>query len=183
MARVNVAGWCIVFSLAAWLASLGPVIAGESSEDGQRLSARYIPLLAQVYRPVPPPDHSPGDDPDQDPPNVQPQPPRTPTPTPAPVPPTLAPPASTYSPWVFDDSDSRYLTQQDLAHLSQEQLWKARNEIFARRGYRFHTDRGIAYGHSLGGYYSPLESDGSRVYNGMNRYERENIELIKKYER
>jgi len=87
------------------------------------------------------------------------------------------------SPWVFPNSDRRYLTDGDLRYLSSDQLWKARNEIFARRGYRFHTPRGIAYGRSLGSYYRPRESNGSTVYGWMNDYEKHNIERIKRYER
>ena len=45
-------------------------------------------------------------------------------------------------PWLFPDSDRRYLTGQDLAPLNKSQLWRARNEIYARRGYIFKSPRG-----------------------------------------
>lgn len=59
-------------------------------------------------------------------------------------------------PWLFPDSHTRYLTDEDLRYLSPDQLWVTRNEIFARRGYRFHTDRGIAYGQECSDFLSQI---------------------------
>src|SRR5438552_9414860 len=56
---------------------------------------------------------------------------RTPSITPAP------------GPWLFPDSSSRYLSAAELSTLSSEDLWRARNEIFARRGLKFTNPRGM----------------------------------------
>ena len=60
--------------------------------------------------------------------------------------PTIAPPsvAPARGPWLFPDSSSRYLSATDLSSLSSADLWRARNEIFARKGYKFSRPRGIA---------------------------------------
>ena len=51
--------------------------------------------------------------------------------------PTIAQPsiAPARGPWLFPDSSSRYLSATDLSSLSSADLWRARNEIFARKGY------------------------------------------------
>ncbi|MFH1113029.1 MAG: YARHG domain-containing protein [Pseudomonadota bacterium] len=86
------------------------------------------------------------------------------------------------SPWVFPDSDRRFLGDADLRGLSSEQLWRARNEIFARRGYRFQTSKGQVYARELGNYYIGREPDQKRLYSLFNKFERHNVELIKQYE-
>ncbi len=55
--------------------------------------------------------------------------------------PTIAQPsiAPARGPWLFPDSSSRYLSATDLSSLSSADLWRARNEIFARKGYKFST--------------------------------------------
>ncbi|MCG6534398.1 MAG: caspase family protein, partial [Syntrophales bacterium LBB04] len=63
---------------------------------------------------------------------------------------------SGHSKWLFPDSKSRYLTETDLRGLSLDQLWVARNEIFARNGFIFKTDKGRDYVRSLGSAYSPI---------------------------
>ena len=85
--------------------------------------------------------------------------------------------------WLFPDSDNKYLSDKDLSPLSSTDLWRARNEIFARRGYIFKTKRGKEYGEDLGGCYKGTEGDASRLYEGFNRYEKGNVERIKKYEK
>jgi len=82
-----------------------------------------------------------------------------------------------YSPWLFPDSDSRYLTPGELAALSPDELWIARNEIYARRGYIFNTARGKAYARSLGDAYMPLTKNPR-----FNRLEQKNIQLIQQFE-
>ena len=61
-------------------------------------------------------------------------------------------------------------------------LWRARNEIFARKGYRFSSAKGMAFARSLGSYYSGVEGDQDRVLNSMNQYEKANVDLIKSIE-
>src|SRR5437762_9651923 len=94
--------------------------------------------------------------------------------------PSIAPASG---PWLFPDSSSRYLSATDLSRLSSADLWRARNEIFARKGYKFSTPRGIAFARTLGNYYRGVDDDQGRVFNNMNQYERANVTLIRAIER
>ena len=99
--------------------------------------------------------------------------------------PTIAQPsiAPAREPWLFPDSSSRYLSATDLSSLSSADLWRARNEIFARKGYKFSTPRGIAFSQRLGNYYHGADDNQGRVFNKMNQYERANVTLIRAIER
>lgn len=94
--------------------------------------------------------------------------------------PKSAPDASSL--WLFPDSSSRYLAREELTGLDANQLWRARNEIYARNGYRFSSQRGIALGRSLGPYYQGVDPDETRVFNHMNSYEQANVILIRSLE-
>ncbi|MFL6596658.1 MAG: FHA domain-containing protein [Chthoniobacterales bacterium] len=99
--------------------------------------------------------------------------------------PTIAQPsiAPASGPWLFPDSSSRYLSATDLSSLSSADLWRARNEIFARKGYKFSTPRGIAFAQTLGNHYRGVDDDQGRVFNNMNQYERANLTLIRAIEK
>jgi hypothetical protein len=99
--------------------------------------------------------------------------------------PTIAQPsiAPARGPWLFPDSSSRYLSATDLSSLSSADLWRARNEIFARKGYKFSSPRGIAFAQTLGNYYRGADDNQGRVFNNMNQYERANVTLIQSIER
>ena len=99
--------------------------------------------------------------------------------------PTIAQPsiAPAHGPWLFPDSSSRYLSATDLSSLSSADLWRARNEIFARKGYKFSTPRGIAFAQTLGNDYRAVDDDQGRVFNNMNQYERANVTLIRAIEK
>jgi hypothetical protein len=85
-------------------------------------------------------------------------------------------------PWLLPDSSSRYLSQDELMGLNADQLWRARNEIYARNGYRFSSPKGLAFARSLGGYYRGVDPDDDRVFSRMNPYEQANVTLIKSLE-
>jgi pSer/pThr/pTyr-binding forkhead associated (FHA) protein len=85
--------------------------------------------------------------------------------------------------WLFPDSSFRYLSATDLSSLSSADLWRARNEIFARKGYKFSSPRGIAFAQTLGNYYRGADDNQGRVFNKMNQYERANVTLIRAIER
>ena len=85
-------------------------------------------------------------------------------------------------PWLFPDSNSRYLSLNEVVGLNANQLWRARNEIYARNGYRFSSPKGIAFARSLGSYYHGVDSDEDRVLNHMNPFEKANVILIKSIE-
>jgi pSer/pThr/pTyr-binding forkhead associated (FHA) protein len=99
--------------------------------------------------------------------------------------PTIAQPsiAPARGPWLFPDSSSRYLSATDLSSLSSTDLWRARNEIYARKGYKFSNPRGIAFAQTLGNYYRGVDDDQGRVFNNMNQYERANVTLTRSIER
>src|SRR5207249_1235364 len=96
------------------------------------------------------------------------------------VQPSIAPASG---PWLFPDSSSRYLSATDLSNLSAADLWRARNEIFARKGYKFSTSRGIAFARPLGNYSRGAVDDQGRCLIKMNQYERANVTLIRAIER
>ena len=84
--------------------------------------------------------------------------------------------------WLFADSSERLLTTQELAALSPEDLWRARNELFARHGFIFKSDKGKALMTSLGANYSPVSPDQDVILAKMNPTEKANLKEIKKYE-
>ncbi len=88
------------------------------------------------------------------------------------------------SEYIIPDSNSRYLTENDLEGLSQDEVCLARNEIFARYGRKFRTDWIRDYFLSTSWYeeqYEPDEFDA--ISNDIfNEYEKENIRIIVAYE-
>lgn len=84
--------------------------------------------------------------------------------------------------YIFHDSDSRYLTAEDLDTLTEIEVMIALNEIYARRGYEFHEDaRMIAHFNSCD-WYVGGEMDMNKVYNKFNKYEKANVEFLVNYE-
>jgi hypothetical protein len=92
------------------------------------------------------------------------------------------PPPPPSGPWLFPDSSSRYLSAAELSNLNSDDLWRARNEIFARRGYKFSSPRGIAFAHTLGNFYRGIDDNQDRVFNRMSQYEQANVTLIQSIE-
>jgi hypothetical protein len=84
--------------------------------------------------------------------------------------------------WLFADSSLRRLQPSELEFLSAEDLWTARNEIFARNGLIFQTNRGKNLGRKIGEAYFPKNSDQQEVFAGMNPVEQDNIKLIQFFE-
>lgn len=76
----------------------------------------------------------------------------------------------------FPDSGSVRISPFDLAGVSRQTLWEARNEIFARKGYRFRTGRAQSHFGSKA-YYRPCCSDVT-----LNSVENANVALIKAFE-
>ena len=83
--------------------------------------------------------------------------------------------------YIFPDSAGRYLTEEELAGLTDRDLMLARNEIFARHGYIFTTDWIQGYFLTQGWYRGtvPAVQFDSSVFND---YERANIDLIVRVE-
>jgi hypothetical protein len=108
--------------------------------------------------------------------------PATPAP-PTPAPATPAPPTPAPAPdYLLPDSDSRYLTEADLAGLTHEQLCFARNEIFARHGRIFKTPEIAAYFNSKPWYKGTIAPDKFDEH-VLNKYESANVGLIRDYEK
>ena len=87
------------------------------------------------------------------------------------------------SAFIFPDSDSRYLNEQEIAELSRDSLGFARNEIYARHGYDFNNPKYASYFYNKTWYdkhKSPEFPDKPSTY--LNDFEIKNIELIKKIE-
>jgi hypothetical protein len=85
-------------------------------------------------------------------------------------------------PWLFPDSSTRFLSAAELSSLSADDLWRARNEIFARKGYKFSSQRGMDLASRLGNYYRGVDDNQDRVFNSMNQYEKANVKLIQSIE-
>ena len=86
------------------------------------------------------------------------------------------------SPWVFSDSSARRIHATELRRLTKDQLWRARNEIFARNGYIFSSDRGKKFARSMGPLYTPVSNDMTKIYKRLSKVERDNVHLIKSFE-
>lgn len=86
--------------------------------------------------------------------------------------------------YVLPDSDTKLLTDADVAGLSAYDLYLARNEIFARHGRMFENEDLKAYFESkdwYNGTISPQEFDAD-ITSRLSDVEQANIEMIKKYE-
>jgi hypothetical protein len=106
--------------------------------------------------------------------------PATPTPTPGAV--AIITPSPTPGPdYLLPNSDSHYLTVDDIKGLSHEELCFARNEIFARHGRIFKTPQLAAYFNSKSWYHGTISPD-KFDENVLNKYEWANVNLIREYE-
>lgn len=114
----------------------------------------------------------------------------TPTPTAEPTP-TL-PPVTTVTPtpapagdFIFPDSNSRYLSYDEVYAKNQQELSYARNEIFARHGRKFKSADLQSYFGSKS-WYTPLyePDEFAAIQDALfNDYEKENIKQITKVEK
>lgn len=82
--------------------------------------------------------------------------------------------------YIIADSSTRYLTEADLNDYSKTQLALIRNEIFARNGYIFDTDKYSNYFYGKSWYKPNPEFGGNEKE--LNDVEKANIALIKKVE-
>lgn len=84
--------------------------------------------------------------------------------------------------YILPDSNSRYLSAEDLKGLDERVLRLARNEIFARHGRLFETEDLNRYFSSQSWYHGHILAD---QFNDsvLNEYEHYNLELIKSLEK
>jgi WD40 repeat protein len=92
------------------------------------------------------------------------------------------PTKSSKSVWLIPDSSVRRLSPEELMGFSKEMLWRARNEVYARNGLIFSTDRGRQLANSLGSVYHGTDGDQEHVHARMNDIERANVALLTKLE-
>lgn len=81
--------------------------------------------------------------------------------------------------YILPDSDSRYYTESELDALSLEELYYARNEIYARHGRGFKNADLAAYFKGKSWYvqrYEPEEFDA--MSSPLNEYEKKNADLM-----
>ena len=102
----------------------------------------------------------------------------TPTAVPEAVPESVEEPVSQY---VLPNSNSQYLTMEDLAGLTKEQCRLARNELYARHGRRFDDAELQGYFDSCD-WYAGTISPGDFDDSVLNEYEIANRDLLVQYE-
>lgn len=81
--------------------------------------------------------------------------------------------------YIFEESNTKYLTDKDIKNLSKDTLALMRNEIFARKGYIFKEEPYKSYFGSKTWYRGTKDTVSESE---LNMYELENVNLIKKYE-
>lgn len=87
--------------------------------------------------------------------------------------------------YIFFNSDSEYLTKDEVEEKSDQELKLARNEIYARHGRMFNSEELTEYFESKSWYtptYSPEEFD-SFGEDVLNKYEQANKDLIVEVEK
>ena len=90
--------------------------------------------------------------------------------------------AAERSEYILPDSDSRYLSEDDLRGLSADECRLARNEIFARHGRCFDDAELQAYFDACSWYTGTIAASAFNE-NVFNAYEEANVALIREYER
>ena len=90
---------------------------------------------------------------------------------------TTTSPKSNY--FIIPDSNTHYLTEDDLRGLTSDELEIARNEIYARHGYQFKQKKMIKYFNNQSWY---VRSKYKITTDDLNEIEYANVMLIKKVE-
>lgn len=87
--------------------------------------------------------------------------------------------------YIFPNSNTEYLTKNDLKGMSKSEINLAKNELYARHGRKFKSKELQEYFESKGWYepkYSPKQWDKKGDSFFFNKYEIKNRDLLKKYE-
>lgn len=85
--------------------------------------------------------------------------------------------------YIISDSSSRYLTEDDIKGMTNDDLRKARNEIVARHGRRFQDKELQAYFDTMPWYNGTIEPDDFDMNSILSDIEKENMDFIKKHEK
>ena len=83
----------------------------------------------------------------------------------------------TYSEYVLSESNTRYYTADELKNLTADELFIARNEIYARHGRTF-TNPELQQYFNGKSWYSGTISPENFDYSVLNSYERANVSTI-----
>lgn len=83
--------------------------------------------------------------------------------------------------YILEDSDTRYVTEDEVASLSPEEVRLAKNEIYARHGRIFDSEDLREYFESQSWYHGEIEPEDFDE-SVLNDYERANIDLLVSYE-
>ncbi|WP_144555450.1 YARHG domain-containing protein [Bacillus sp. X1(2014)] len=81
--------------------------------------------------------------------------------------------------YIFPESNTKRLTESEIANLTYEQLRLARNEIYARHGYLFKSEDLQTYFNQKSWYHEDASYDGVT----LSEIEKSNVELIKNLEK
>lgn len=84
--------------------------------------------------------------------------------------------------YIFPDSNSRYLSEEEIRSIEADRLRIARNEIFARHGYIFDSEELQQYFNSTSWYVGTVPAEQFNMDETLNDFEKKNVELIEKVE-
>lgn len=84
--------------------------------------------------------------------------------------------------YIFPDSDSKYLSEDEVRSVEADKLFIGRNEIFARHGYIFEDEGLKKYFGSTPWYQGTTQGNQFSADAVFNDFEKKNVELIKKIE-
>lgn len=80
--------------------------------------------------------------------------------------------------YIFPDSNSRYLSEEEIRSIEADRLWIARNEIFARHGYIFDSEELQQYFNNTSWYVGTVPAEQFNMDEILNDFEKKNVELI-----
>ena len=83
--------------------------------------------------------------------------------------------------YIFGDSDSEYIAEEDLKDMSKSQVRLALNEIYARRGATFDSATYKEYFESKSWYKGTISK--SEAEEKFNKYEKANVKMLVNYEK
>lgn len=149
---------------------------GKDDKKGDKGNITITPTATPTPMPTETPTPTPTETP-------TPTPTETPTPNPsAVISPTPAVPSG--SDYILPESNSKYLSNAEVDGLTKDQMFYARNEIYARHGRKFKSEELQNYFNSKSWYIPVYDGE---VFDSMqksvfNKYEKENLKLITKVE-
>ncbi len=82
--------------------------------------------------------------------------------------------------WIFEDSDRRYITENEILSLTQDEIKIAVNEIYARKGRIFENPDLKEYFESKSWYFGSIPAN-EFDDTDFNQFEKKNVEILSKY--